>query len=185
MMILALWFIASLVLIALAPILVVISASFGLAVAVLVLVQLLRQGRVYYARARADRLARIFRDVPARIKKNNFYPLFMITMVAAIGPALVVARLLALGDAHAASDRVQNDAEQLVPLAAGLLAAAVRLLPASDRTRYTEEYRAELWDLAQAGAGRIRQLLYALCQIRSAHQMGVALRAPRRRSAVP
>lgn len=178
-MILAVGFIP---LVALAPILLVISAALGLVSAVLVLVPLLRHERVY-ARICADRLARIFRAGTDRIESNSLYPLLILIMAVAIGPALIVARLFALGDAHTASDRLQNDTEQVAPSAATLLAAAVRLLPESDRTRYTEEYRAELWDLAQAGAGRIRQLLYALCQVRSAHQMGVALRAPRRRSA--
>lgn len=67
----------------------------------------------------------------------------------------------------------------------GLVSAAAFLVPATDRTRYAQEYRSELWDLAQAGAGSLRQLLYALRQLRRAIPMGLALRSPRRRSAAP
>jgi hypothetical protein len=66
-----------------------------------------------------------------------------------------------------------------------LLTAAVRLLPAAERARYAEEYCSELRELAQAGAGRIAQLRYALRQLRNAPSMGLAVRSPRRRSAAP
>jgi hypothetical protein len=66
-----------------------------------------------------------------------------------------------------------------------LLAVAVRMLPSAGRTRYAEEYRAELWDLAQSGAGRSRQLRYALRQLGHAIAMGRALGPARRRSALP
>jgi hypothetical protein len=69
--------------------------------------------------------------------------------------------------------------------AADLLAAATRLLPAADRGRYAEEYQSELWDLAQCGAGRLRQLGYALRQLLRALPMGRVLRSPRRRSVAP
>jgi transcriptional regulator with XRE-family HTH domain len=74
---------------------------------------------------------------------------------------------------------------RVVPVADRLLAAAVCWLPDDDRVRYAEEYRAELWDLAQAGAGRVRQLRYALSQLRNALPTAFALRSVRRRSAVP
>jgi hypothetical protein len=64
--------------------------------------------------------------------------------------------------------------------ARGLLATAGILLPRADRARYMQEYRSELWDLAQTGEGRLRQLLYALRQLRSTIPMGLALRSPRR-----
>lgn len=81
--------------------------------------------------------------------------------------------------------RYRRRARRVVPPAAGLLAAAARLLPAADRTRYADEYRSELRELAQSGAGRCRQLGYALRQLRSTPQMRFALHAPRRRSAAP
>lgn len=76
--------------------------------------------------------------------------------------------------------------------ALSLLAAAARLLPATARARYTEEYRSELWDLADSGAGlmrqlrsRMRQLRYALNQLASARRMRLALRSPHSRNAAP
>jgi hypothetical protein len=65
--------------------------------------------------------------------------------------------------------------------ASRLAGVASFLLPIADRARYSEEYRSELWDLAQAGAGRIRQLLCALRQIRNALPTNSALRSPRRK----
>jgi hypothetical protein len=55
-----------------------------------------------------------------------------------------------------------------MPSAARLLAAAARVLPAADREPYAQEYRSELWELAQAGDGRVGQLCYALRQVRKA-----------------
>jgi hypothetical protein len=69
--------------------------------------------------------------------------------------------------------------------AIGLTKLAASVLPASDRDRYAEEFRAELQDLAQSGAGHLRQLLYGLRQIRGILQMRYALRSPRRKSATP
>jgi hypothetical protein len=69
--------------------------------------------------------------------------------------------------------------------AIGLTKFAASVLPASDRDRYAEEFRAELQDLAQSGAGHLRQLLYGLRQIRGILQMRYALRSPRRKSATP
>ena len=69
--------------------------------------------------------------------------------------------------------------------AIGLTEFAASVLPACDRDRYAEEFRAELQDLAQSGAGRLRQLLYGLRQIRGILQVRYALRSPRRKSATP
>lgn len=79
----------------------------------------------------------------------------------------------------------QRRTRRVVPSATGLLAAAVRLLPAADRGRYAAEYLSELWDLAQFGAGRLGQLRYAFCQLVRALPMRLALRGARRRSAAP
>jgi predicted RNA-binding protein with RPS1 domain len=76
-------------------------------------------------------------------------------------------------------------AKRVSPSAAGLLDLAARLLPAADRARYGEEYRSELWDLAQAGAGRTGQLRHAVCQVASAIPMSRALRSLRRRITAP
>jgi hypothetical protein len=69
--------------------------------------------------------------------------------------------------------------------AAKLLAVVARLLPAAARDRYDEEFRSELWCLAQAGAGHLRQVAYALRQLRCVCLTAAALRSPRRRGATP
>ena len=97
-------------------------------------------------------------------------------------PLAVLNRVFGRGRPHARGD---FEATQVARWPSGLLAASVRLLPATDRARYAEEYQSELRDLAQAGGGRIRQLRYALRQLRGAPAMGFALRSPRRRSAAP
>jgi len=99
----------------------------------------------------------------------------------------VVARVSAFARASARRvvARGQHGARQVVPLAAGLLAVASCLLPAGDRARYAEEYRSEQWDLAQSGAGRLRQLRYALHQLLGALPLRFVLRSPRRRGAAP
>jgi len=84
-----------------------------------------------------------------------------------------------------AVDLRQQKARKIAPSAIGLLTATVRLLPAGHRNRYHQEYRSELVDLAQAGAGRIGQLRYAFRQLRSAPQMRFTLRSPRRKGATP
>ena len=81
--------------------------------------------------------------------------------------------------------RWESPSRRVAPSATRLLTVAARLLPPAERARYAEEYRSELWELAQAGNGRIRQLRYALRQLRSAPSMSFALRSPRRRSAAP
>ena len=86
---------------------------------------------------------------------------------------------------HPAVALSQRRARPVAPSATRLLTAAACLLPAAERVRYADEYRSELWELAQAGDGRIRQLRYALRQLRSAPSMGLALRSPHRRSAAP
>jgi hypothetical protein len=79
----------------------------------------------------------------------------------------------------------QRKARAVTSSATHLLTAAARLLPTAERARYADEYRSELWELSQAGDGRIRQLSYALRQLRSAPSMRLALSSPRRRSAAP
>lgn len=48
------------------------------------------------------------------------------------------------------------------PSAERLVSAAVRVLPAEHRSRYRDEYRSELYDIAAAGASRWSLLAYAL-----------------------
>lgn len=69
--------------------------------------------------------------------------------------------------------------------ACGLLVAASRLLPASSRERYLEEFRAELHDVAACGAGRWQQVRYAARQFVRAVPVAVAVRVSGRRKAAP
>jgi hypothetical protein len=69
-------------------------------------------------------------------------------------------------------------------LAGRLASAAARLLPAEDRPRYQEEFRAELVDLAQGQSSRQAQVAYASRLLASAWQLRAELRALRRGGAV-
>ena len=140
------------------------------------------------ARALVDTYNRA--DVLARLLARTGVRNLVRDLDTALNRADVLARTLdraykrALG-LDRANGSGQPGARRVAPSAASLLTTAARLLPAAHRSRYAEEYQSELWDLAQAGAGRIRQLRYALCQFRNAVPISVALRAPRRRSSVP
>lgn len=79
----------------------------------------------------------------------------------------------------------RHGTSRIVPSAARLLSYAACFLPAADRARYAQEYRSELWELAQSGVGRRGQLMYALRQLLRVLPMGFALRSPQRRSAAP
>ncbi len=56
------------------------------------------------------------------------------------------------------------------------MAAAARALPEADRACCAEEFRGELYDLAQAATGRAGQLAHAARQLRSAPSLRAALR---------
>jgi hypothetical protein len=68
--------------------------------------------------------------------------------------------------------------------AAGLAAAAARLIPAGSQARYAEEYLVELRDMASAGAGLKGQLGYGLRLLIRSPLLRTELRAARRRGAV-
>ena len=70
-----------------------------------------------------------------------------------------------------------------VPSAARLLTVAAQVLPSPDRSRYAEEFRAELQDIACAGNGGRLQLRYAVRQFIAALQLRRELRGPRRQRA--
>jgi hypothetical protein len=72
-----------------------------------------------------------------------------------------------------------------VPLAGRLLAVAARLLPASGRARYAEEFRSELTEIARAVTGRRPRLAYAARVVMSVWRLRSDLRAPRRRREAP
>lgn len=66
-----------------------------------------------------------------------------------------------------------------------LLTALACLLPATDRERYREEYRSELWEIAADGAGRCQQLRYVARQTLRVGHLRCAVLASRRRRALP
>ncbi len=72
-----------------------------------------------------------------------------------------------------------------VRVAGRLVAAAARVLPVGDRTRYAEELRSELWEIARAGGGWRPQLGHAARLVIAAPRLRAGLRIPRRRGAVP
>ena len=98
--------------------------------------------------------------------------------------AVRLPKLLRLTLTDRPDDR-RSEAKPVASSASGLLAAAAKPLPVADRARYAEEYRRELWELAQSGAGSLRQLRYALRQVLHTLPMSFALRSPRRKSAAP
>jgi hypothetical protein len=57
------------------------------------------------------------------------------------------------------------------PTAGRLLAVATRLLPPTDRTRYLEEFSAELASIAEGGGSRRAQVAYAARQLASARRL--------------
>jgi hypothetical protein len=55
---------------------------------------------------------------------------------------------------------------------------SARILPAGERARYDEEWQAELYELAFAGASRWAQLIYALRVLNEAWVLRAELKAP-------
>ena len=66
------------------------------------------------------------------------------------------------------------------PSAARLLAVAACVLPLADRSRYAEEFRAELQDIARSGDGRGPQWRYAIRQFTAALRLRGELREAQR-----
>lgn len=77
----------------------------------------------------------------------------------------------------------RQEAPQITPIAARILTTTARLLPAQQRARYTEEFLAELCEIAQAGGTRRTQLAYAARQVRAAAWLHAALRVSQRHGA--
>lgn len=96
-----------------------------------------------------------------------------------------IERSLAEQSVPLSKSREGSQAPRIAPSAGRLAAAAAWLLPARDRTRFHEEYRSELWDLATAGAARRQQICYALRQLRCAVPLRFTVLSPRRRKASP
>lgn len=171
--------------IAFAALISALALALGLALAVLVLLPILRRGRAW-ALVLADRLALLIRIRFSDSADDDRFA-FGLLVLLTVGPALALVRLLtfSFGNARMTSAQGQRRARRVPSSAAGLLATAARLLPAADADRYAEEYLSELWELAESGAGRLRQLLYAVRQLLRALPMRFMLRSPRRRSTTP
>jgi hypothetical protein len=73
----------------------------------------------------------------------------------------------------------------IATMAGWLVSAAAWLLPTADRTRYYEEYRSELWELAAAETTPRQQMQYALRQLGYALPLRFAVLSPRRKKASP
>ncbi|GLY80514.1 hypothetical protein Airi01_087810 [Actinoallomurus iriomotensis] len=69
----------------------------------------------------------------------------------------------------------------MTPSAGRLMAAVGTMVPIAHRLRYLEEWNAELWDLAEAGAGRWHQLGYATRLLTRAWTLRRELNAPHAR----
>jgi len=150
---------------------------------------------------RARKLVRLLNHACPHTLINNLGPTRYPALIRLISPLLAagiredilvsdlshvrrLARALARAN-DSANESGQPRARRIAPSAAALLVAAIRLLPAADRARYTEEFRSELWDLMQDGAGSARQVRYAFRQLSRAFLTSFELRFPRRRGAAP
>jgi hypothetical protein len=102
-------------------------------------------------------------------------PSSVIAVGGGIGAAAAI--VLTVSWCRAMSPRRSRSARRTI--ADAVLTVAVWLLPADHWDRYRQEYRSELWDLADTGASRVGQLRYALGQLLRALPMGLALRYPR------
>jgi hypothetical protein len=88
-------------------------------------------------------------------------------------------------DLNRAATGRRGGAEQVVPVAGRLLAAAALLLPARERARYAEEFESELREIAHADGRRRAQLAYGARQVMSAWRLRAELKGLRRRGAAP
>jgi hypothetical protein len=79
-------------------------------------------------------------------------------------------------DDRSAAVRVSRQAKQLAK-------GAARLLPAADRTRYAEEWAAELWGIAEADGKRRPQVAHAMHLVRGALVLRFELARPQWRKA--
>lgn len=91
--------------------------------------------------------------------------------------------------AHAGLDRkdtnreyLQQNQVRIASSAERVVAIAARSLPVRDRGRYTEEFRGELWDLAEASASQIQQVAYAIRVFVRMKRLRHELESPRRAS---
>jgi len=65
-------------------------------------------------------------------------------------------------------------------LASRMMTLLIQVLPPAERTRYAEEFHAELFDLARYGTGRGRQIAYALRVASQSWRLRAELKAAHR-----
>jgi len=104
-------------------------------------------------------------------------------LVTALGHARILA--LDIGRGRPGDTRRQRGVGRVAPSVSRLLAVATRLLPASYRVGYAEEFWAELWEITHAGGRRRAQLAYAVRVVMSARRLRTELQVPRRRGVAP
>lgn len=84
------------------------------------------------------------------------------------------------GEQLDASAKAKAEPAPVARSAERLVDVVMRLLPAQHRSRYTEEFKAELYDLAQAKATATVQVVYALQQLSRVWRLREALLTPDR-----
>jgi len=87
----------------------------------------------------------------------------------------------AIDESARGTDRTRY--EVLVVATAERLAAAARMLPVWERSRYAEEFRSKLWEMAHVGGRRRTQLAHAARQVISALRLRREPRIPQWRAA--
>jgi hypothetical protein len=98
-------------------------------------------------------------------------------------------RGLALAGNGDAAERVVGElaeflrGQHVAPVAAGLIGFVARVT--GDPARYGDEFRSELWELADGGKGRWGQLAYALRQLVAAGALRIEANSPRGRETSP
>jgi hypothetical protein len=79
----------------------------------------------------------------------------------------------------------ENATAEVTYSASRLLGIACLVLPAAHRSRYIDEYRSELWELARNGQSRQKQLAYACHQLMRCLTLRSELTVPLKGSAEP
>jgi len=139
-----------------------------------------------------DRASDLVRDLDHSLAVRSLDPTFALpltrdrarTVANNLDSALALT-LTAPSASESGKTSAQRPARRVTLSANGLAVAASRLLPAADQPRYREEYRCELWDLADAGAGRAQQIGYAIRLVIRAVPLRYAVLASYSRKAPP
>ncbi|GAB1641759.1 hypothetical protein [Krasilnikovia sp. MM14-A1259] len=118
---------------------------------------------------------------------RDLHDLLALTTLSAVTEELVdvLGRAWSLGDTGVTTQGAPALLTAQAPTQTALraLRAAIRIVPSCYRSRFDEEFRSELFDLATAGATRIAQVRYALRQVNRAFELRAELRRPNRQGA--